>query len=393
MKTNLSECGLNILKIFIAITLILLAISIFIFSDIPYEYKFFITALSFYACGLISFPIISTKKLNQTSNQNNYNMDIINDLTHNIVDIYDPDIIFNRLTTAVNKRFPDYNCVIAKFSTLDNTSSLFSLWAANEKPIMLGQSDTETNDFNIDKLCKEASAANEINSIIQIISAQNSSLGEIRIFDDQKKQPLINTDESQFLFTISNIAALALTNIKANSNLMSNTVRDPLTGLYNKGYLSDTLERELHRAHRCNFPLGVLMIEIDKFDEIVEQYTSEAGSKVLSSIAGLLQGTFRGHDISCRYSTNVFIQVLPEATLENTLKRAEELGAWINEIDVKYMGDALPPITASIGIACYPNHADTNEELLEAVVSATFRAKQAGMDQVVVAERAFSEYE
>ncbi len=390
-SSNLIPFGFSIVTLVIAIASIALPICVFLFTKTSFELKFIICAVGFFICGIITTSMVSYKQQKGPSCQKYItNTDILNDLAYNIGDIADPDVIFNRLTTALNKKFGDYNCVLAKFDSANSDSSIFSLWVAGSKPLMINETNHIDHEFDIDEITNEISNLNETDYILQPIYTQNISLGEIRIWKKGQSPCPITTDDNQFLITSSNISALALTNIKASSNLMNNTVRDAITGLYNKSYLADTIERELHRAHRCNFPIGILMIEIDKFDEIIENFTSEAGNKILSSVAGLLQGTFRGHDISCRYSKNVFIQVLPEASLENTLKRAEELSQWITELNVKYMGDALPAITSSIGIACYPNHADNCEELMEAVISATFRAKQSGMDQIVIAEKVFN---
>lgn len=384
---KINQCGLRLCKLLIAIASVLIPILAFLFTKLPFDIKFMIAAGGFFTCGIVTSSILIPKPSNQKCTNYISSIDIINDLTHNIGDINDADIVFNRLTTALNKKFNSYNCAIAKFDPTTNTSSIYSLWLSESKPIMLNEINHSELEFDIDDVTQQISNLDETNCILQPIYTQNIGLGEIRIWSNEPSQYSIGTDDNQFLITSSNIAALALANIKASSSLMTNSVRDIVTGLYNKGYLGDTIERELHRAHRSNFPIGILMIEIDRFDEIVDQYTSEAGNKVLSSVAGLLQGTFRGHDISCRYSKNVFVQVLPEATLESTLKRAEELCQWINELSVKYMGDELPAITSSIGIASYPNHAENSDEMMEAVISATFRAKQSGMDQVVVAEK------
>ncbi|THB69154.1 MAG: diguanylate cyclase [Gammaproteobacteria bacterium] len=393
IDNTITSFGYRILTLFIAISSIIIPILLFLFTDISLELKFLIFGIGCFICGAISANTTAQNQTKSPCRKFISNVEIINDLAHNIGDISDPDVIYNRITTALNKRFADFNCVIAKYDASANTSTIYSLWLEASKPIIVNEANRADIEYDIEAITKEISILDETNCILQPIYTQNLSMGEIRIWSDSSQPCIINSDDNQFLVTASNISALALANIKANSCIMSNSVRDPITGLYNKGYLFDTVQRELHRAHRCNFPIGILMIEIDKFDDIIEQHTSEAGNKLLSSVAGLLQGTFRGHDISCRFSKNVFVQVLPEASLESTLKRSEELSQWINELNIKYMGDSLPAVTCSIGIACFPNHADNSDELMEAVVSATFRAKQAGMDQVVIAERAFSEDE
>lgn len=380
------------IKLFQAFTvLICIAAAVYSFNYLEtlIIFKFIATGACFFISGWLTKSILRSPENKPSCDKHSSTSDIISDMSYNIGEITDIDVIFNRLTTAVSKHFPEYSGLIAQANIDQNHTTIFSVWNANSKPLIINNTDESDRSADINEICLNAQNKDENNSIIQSIFTQNTNFGEIRIWNDAHYSSSFNSDDNQFLTTICNITSLVLSNIKTRKHIITKSVRDPLTGLFNKGYLIDTIERELHRAHRCNYPIGILMIDVDKFDDLIELYTSEAGNKVLSSIAGLLQGTFRGHDISCRYSGHVYIQVLPEASLENTLKRAEELCMWISELNVKYMGELLPSITASIGICSYPNHADTNDELMEAVISATFRAKQAGMDQVVVAERVY----
>lgn len=380
---------IKLLEIITAVSCITLAIYSCNYLDTSNLFKFIIAGTCLFISGWLTKSLLISPEKNTYCNKIICTSEIINDISYNIGDITDTDVIFNRLTAAVNKYFTGYNGLISKTNTDQNHATIFSVWDKELKPLIINDVAESDRSTEVNEICLDAQNRDETSCFSQSIFTQNTNFGEIRIWNNEHNSSSFSSDDNQFLTMICNIAALALSNIRARKSIMTKSVRDPLTGLFNKGYLEDTIERELHRAHRCNYPLGILMIDIDKFDELIELYTSEAGNKVLSSVSGLLQGTFRGHDISCRYSNNVFVQVLPEASLENTLKRAEELCIWISELNIKYMGDPLPAITASIGICNYPNHADTNEELMEAAVSATFRAKNAGMDQVVVAERVF----
>ncbi len=380
---------IKLLEIITAVSCIVIAIYSYCYLDTSSLFKFIIAGTCLFISGWLSKSLLISPVKTNYCDKFICTSEIINDISYNIGDITDVDVIFNRLTAAINKNFVGYSGLISITNADQNHATIFSVWNKDSKPLIINHIAESDRDAEINQICLEAQNRDETNSFSQSIFTQNTNFGEVRIWNDEHLAPSFSSDDNQFLTMVCNITALALSNIRVRKSIITKSVRDPLTGLFNKGYLEDTIERELHRAHRCNYPLGILMIDIDKFDELTDLYTSEAGNKVLSSVSGLLQGTFRGHDISCRYSNHVFVQVLPDASLENTLKRAEELCMWISELNVKYMGDPLPSITASIGICNYPNHADTNEELMEAAVSATFRAKNAGMDQVVVAERVF----
>lgn len=390
MDSDNKSMIVKLLEAITAVSCIIFAIYSCNYLETSIVFKFIIAGTCFFISGWLTKSLLLSPEKPTSCDKYICTSEIIGDISYNIGEITDTDVIFNRLTAAINKHFPGYNGLIAKTNADQNHTTIFSVWNIDSKPLIINNINESDRSAEINEICLDAQNRDETNSISQSIFTQNTNFGEIRIWNNEHYSSSFSSDDNQFLTMICNITSLALSNIRARKNIMTKSVRDPLTGLFNKGYLEDTIQRELHRVHRCNCPLGVLMIDIDNFDELIELYTSEAGNKVLSSVSGLLQGTFRGHDISCRYSNHVFVQVLPEASLENTLKRAEELCMWISELNIKYMGDLLPPITASIGICSYPNHADTNDELMEAAISATFRAKQAGMDQVVVAERVFN---
>ena len=187
--------------------------------------------------------------------------------------------------------------------------------------------------------------------------------------------------------TLSQVAALALAGLRLRVTAQSRAVRDPLTGLFNRRYLEDTLPREFHRCGRADRPLGLVSIDLDGFRQFNHRHGTVSGDRLLLAIGGLLQSSFRGSDICCRTEGGQFLVVLPEADLDNTRQRAEELLPMIAGLTIGRGSLSLTAPTASIGVAVYPEQAQRAEDLLDAADSARLLARQAGGNQVRVAER------
>jgi diguanylate cyclase (GGDEF)-like protein len=165
--------------------------------------------------------------------------------------------------------------------------------------------------------------------------------------------------------------------------LREQAVTDPLTGLYNRRYLWEFLRREWIRAKRRNDTLAVIMIDLDHFKRVNDAHGHEAGDFVLTAVAGLLRNRIRSSDIVCRYGGEEFALVLPEASLENVRLRAEDIRMAIKDLDLTHQGVPLGRITASLGIALFPDHVDDPDSLMQAADAALYEAKGAGRDRTV----------
>jgi len=163
----------------------------------------------------------------------------------------------------------------------------------------------------------------------------------------------------------------------ALKTLKEEAIRDPLTNLYNRRFLRDYLSRELMRAARENIRVAAIMIDLDHFKRVNDTAGHAAGDLVLTEIAKLLRGHIRGTDIACRYGGEEFTLVLPNATLQSARSRAEAICSAIREESGHLMG-----VTASLGVAIFPDHAAEPESLLRAADEALYEAKGRGRDQV-----------
>jgi diguanylate cyclase (GGDEF)-like protein/PAS domain S-box-containing protein len=180
--------------------------------------------------------------------------------------------------------------------------------------------------------------------------------------------------------------ALALDNFRLGQKLRQQSIRDPLTGLFNRRYLEETLARELARAERNGAPLGVIMLDIDKFKAFNDTYGHEAGDEMLKAIGAFFPVHVRKEDVVCRYGGEEFLIILPGASLEVSAERAWKLCEGIRPLRVAYGRISLGPISFSLGVAAFPRHGSTGMAVVQAADMAMLRAKKEGRNRVVVAE-------
>ena len=180
---------------------------------------------------------------------------------------------------------------------------------------------------------------------------------------------------------VAELLALSLANFRLRETLRVQSTRDPLTGLYNRRFMEDSLERELYRSAREKRPLGVVMADLDHFKAFNDEAGHVAGDAVLRWLAEALTTNVRAEDIVCRYGGEEFTILLPNANLEETRQRAETL----REVIRARSGADGRTISMSLGVAAYPTHGDTADALIQAADAALYAAKAAGRDQVVVA--------
>jgi len=167
--------------------------------------------------------------------------------------------------------------------------------------------------------------------------------------------------------------------------LQRQSVRDPLTGLFNRRYMEETLAREMARSERKRAPLGIIMMDIDKFKDFNDMYGHEAGDFMLRSLARFLMAGVRKEDIVCRFGGEEFIVILPGASLDVATERARTLLEKIKPIRVEFGGIELGPLSLSLGVAVFPDHGGTGGEVIQAADKALLAAKREGRGRVVVA--------
>jgi diguanylate cyclase (GGDEF)-like protein len=201
----------------------------------------------------------------------------------------------------------------------------------------------------------------------------------------QKFAAQLSDSDQQLAKTFAEQASLALANLNMREILKAQSIRDPLTGLYNRRYMEESLERELSRAMRKKSTLGIMMIDVDHFKHFNDTFGHEAGDAVLRQMGNLLRTYFRGEDVACRYGGEEFTVIMPDASVEATQRRAEQLREAMKKDVAQLNGQALAAVSLSIGVSSFPADGATAEALLRSADNALYRAKKQGRDCVVAA--------
>ena len=179
----------------------------------------------------------------------------------------------------------------------------------------------------------------------------------------------------------AHIAAAAWRNAQLYAELLSAAMTDPLTRLYNSRWLRDTGERDLARAAREGKPLALLLVDLDHFKRVNDGGGHAAGDLVLQRVASRLRSTVRGMDAVVRLGGEEFVALLQDCDADGAAVVAEAIRVAVRDIALPE-GCGLPRLTASIGIAAYPEHAGDLEQLLAAADRAMYSAKQGGRDRI-----------
>jgi diguanylate cyclase (GGDEF)-like protein len=176
---------------------------------------------------------------------------------------------------------------------------------------------------------------------------------------------------------------LALANLKLREMLREQSIRDALTGLFNRRYMEESLSREILRAARAEQPVGVAMLDIDGFKPFNDRFGHSAGDTLLRELGSVLLAAVRGEDIPCRYGGEELVLIMPDASREDTRLRAEQVREQVKRLRLPIEG--FRAVSVSIGVASFPEHGPTPDDLLKAADEALYRAKAQGRDRVVVA--------
>jgi|GEM_PF-2631061 PAS domain S-box/diguanylate cyclase (GGDEF) domain len=197
----------------------------------------------------------------------------------------------------------------------------------------------------------------------------------------------LSESQQQLGWIVFDAVKLALTNIKLKENLRQESIRDPLTGLFNRRYLEETMKLEMHKAVRNGTCLSVIMVDVDNYKEINDLYGHTRGDQVLIMVSQVFAKNIRGGDIACRYGGDEFMLVLPGAPPKVALKRAEFLLQQTSNLNFTVGAERVHRITLSMGVAAFPADADTLEALIQAADNALYNAKEKGRNRAITNRR------
>jgi len=242
-------------------------------------------------------------------------------------------------------------------------------------------------DAALAPLCPHIQAATTWQSLCLPMLVQTETLGLLSIASAAPPdQPFFLSEAKQRLaVTLAEHIKLAITNLRLRETLHEQAVRDSLTKLFNRRYMEETLEREVHQATRKSTSLGVMMVDVDFFKQVNDTFGHAAGDTLLRELGQFLQTSVRVEDVVCRYGGEEFTVIMPNAPLEIVQQRAEQIRADIARLRIEYNGQLLGPISVSIGISAFPEHGECGEILVKGADTALYVAKHNGRNQVRIA--------
>ena len=300
---------------------------------------------------------------------------------------------YNAITNFGPKFFPDY---AGAFYLLNSTKDLFEMTAVwGEAPRMkmsFGKDECwslsrsrayPVADSGSSMNCRHVAAPLPGAYLCVPMMAQGEVMGILHLCKMTQEIKERMAGIAQFATSVAEAMALALANLKLRETLRNQAIRDGLTGLFNRRYLEETLDRELSRSKRQGSPLAVIMLDLDHYKEYNDAYGHHAGDELLMALGELIQGQIREEDIACRYGGDEFLLIMPGAPLEAALNWAKELNRSVKSLHTR--NTSLKPITISAGVAIFPDHGGAGMEVIGAADAAMYRAKAEGRDRVLVA--------
>jgi diguanylate cyclase (GGDEF)-like protein/PAS domain S-box-containing protein len=237
--------------------------------------------------------------------------------------------------------------------------------------------------------CRHINPARIVKALCVPLMAQGEALGILSLQllpapGQQESVPPADGAERRLAAVLAEHVCLALGNLKLRETLKNQSIRDPLTGLFNRRYMEDSLERELSRANRNKSSVAIIMMDLDRFKMFNDTFGHQAGDALLRGFGDFLIKNTRGQDIACRYGGEEFAVVLSDTTLAGALKRANILREEVRQLKVHYGGQLLGMVSISVGLALFPDHGTTIAEVLRAADQALYSAKREGRDRVCV---------
>jgi diguanylate cyclase (GGDEF)-like protein/PAS domain S-box-containing protein len=238
-------------------------------------------------------------------------------------------------------------------------------------------------DTSVGLLCKHLQSPPPKGYLCVPMMAQSEAVGVLHL--TQPGDTPMPEAKQRLAVAMAEHVAMALSNLRLHETLRNQSIRDQLTGLFNRSFMEESLELELRRAYRTQSSLSVIMLALDDFQTIIENYGLDAGDSLLRRTGVLLQTNIRKGDIACRYSGHAFVVILPQGSYDISRQRAGILCDLVRALEIQHKGEQVGHISASIGLAVFPSHGQTVENLLRSAEAALNRAKSSGGNCVIVA--------
>jgi len=250
-----------------------------------------------------------------------------------------------------------------------------------------GEAIHGTIGVNPDQL-RLAPAEPRADSVISVpLKSQNRVIGVLNLYDRVDADHFDDNDVST-IRSFANQATVAIDNVLLHQEAQRLSITDGLTGLWNFRYFQMTFDKEIERANRFGRPLALLIMDLDKFKAVNDEYGHQRGDSVLIELATRIKGTIREVDILARYGGEEFVLILPETNLEGAVQAAGKICELVRQRRFGAAGEVPIRVTVSVGVAVYPDHGISGTELVRTADAALYQAKEAGRDGYWVATAA-----
>lgn len=241
----------------------------------------------------------------------------------------------------------------------------------------------------LDFLCSHADEKSENNYICIPIVAHGDTIGLLHLVSrafssDNDSEQVAASEERKLALMCAEQISLAIANVRLRDQLHSQSIRDALTGLYNRRHFNDACRKTIATAKRRGEQFGLISLDVDHFKLFNDNHGHDAGDMVLRAVGEAMEREFDGNDLPCRTGGEEFTILLPGHNESKTFERAEKLRRMIEAIVVRYGDHALPRITISAGVSVYPEHGDMPQTLMKSADEALYKAKGQGRNQVCV---------
>jgi diguanylate cyclase (GGDEF)-like protein/PAS domain S-box-containing protein len=310
------------------------------------------------------------------------------------------DEAYAAMSSSIERLFPDWVGGLYVISASRNVVEIVAGWGppvrcdrvfAPEDCWALRRG--QLNWFHGDKEamhCRHADGAEVVESLCVPLMAHGEALGILHLQPSADPRRQLNPTgpraeaDRKLAAVLAEQIGLALGNLKLRETLRSQSIRDPLTGLFNRRYLEESLEREISRANRDRTSLAIIMLDIDHFKDFNDTYGHQAGDAALRTLGDFLKKATRGQDIVCRYGGEEFALVFSGSSLQGALERGEALRDGVKQLQVQYAGQLLGSITVSMGLSLFPDHGTTIADVVRGADQALYCAKRDGRDKMCV---------
>jgi diguanylate cyclase (GGDEF)-like protein/PAS domain S-box-containing protein len=239
--------------------------------------------------------------------------------------------------------------------------------------------------------CQHLTDSSTLECLCVPMVAQGKTIGVLHLeFESAKLRRDSGTESFQnsrqrLAISAASQIALSLASLQLRETLREQSIRDPLTRLFNRRFLEESFERELQVASRKQQSISVLFLDLDHFKRFNDTFGHDAGDMVLQSLADVFLNFFRSTDICCRYGGEEFAVILPESSAQDAAIRADALRSEVKCLRLQYKNQVLGPLTLSVGVAAFPEHGSSSAELLKIADQCLYESKARGRDVVTVA--------